>query len=201
MVEALSGRVGQSYKVMSFGEMLNSNIIIKAIAIVVISFALGTLNFFLNDSAPKYYIGHYPVSSPSDTAVIPEAADPTDPPYVSVTDAANLFNASDVLFVDARDEYDYQQGHIKGAINVPFEGGEIHLTDFLNGVDWSATTVIYCGGAGCDLSIYLGRFLKDTGFSSVNIFFGGWNDWKLKDLPTDSGGSAFNLSPTGETEG
>lgn len=181
--------------------MFSSHTIIRVVAIVAISFALGTLNFFVNDSAPKYYIGHYLVFSPGDTAVIPEAADSTDPPYVSVSEAANLFNASNVLFVDARDEYDYQQGHIEGAINVPFEGEEIHLTDFLNSVDWSAKTVIYCGGADCDLSLYLARFLNDTGFTSVNIFFGGWNDWELRELPTDSGGSAFRLSPTGETEG
>ena len=181
--------------------MFSLHTLTRVAAIVVISFALGTLNFFVNDSAPKFYIGHYLAYSASDTAAIPEAADPTDPPFVSVGEAANLFNASDVLFVDARDEYDYQQGHIKGAINVPFEGEEIHLTDFLNSVDWSATTVIYCGGADCDLSLYLARFLNDTGFTSVNIFFGGWSDWNLRELPIDSGGAAFRLSVTGENEG
>ena len=62
--------------------------IIRAVVIVVISFALGTLNFFMNDSSPKYYIGHYPVSSPGDSAVIPEAADPTDPPRQTIAGRA-----------------------------------------------------------------------------------------------------------------
>lgn len=179
--------------------MLNGIIVGRALLIVILGFGLGALNKLVNPNAPGW-IGYYPVSSEGDTAIIPEAAEPTDPEFISVGAAADLFNRG-VLFVDARDEWDYQQGHVRGAVNVPFEGDESILEEFLASADKSRDMVVYCSGAECDLSLYLGRTLQAEGFTGVHIFFGGWNDWVTQELPTDGSDSEGENAAESGSEG
>jgi rhodanese-related sulfurtransferase len=164
--------------------MLSFQTLSRCIALILLAFGLGMANMALNPNSPGF-IGHYPVISAADTAIIPEAAEPDDPPYLSIGEAADLFNTPGVIFVDARDSWDYEQGYIKGAVNVPFEGDEQIYMDFVAATPKDQVMVVYCAGAECDLSLYLGRNLKYDGFTNVNIFFGGWSDWRLKELPAD----------------
>lgn len=164
---------------------MNPKVISQSLAIVALAFILGAANKYANPNAPKW-VGYYPVSSETDTAKIPEAAEEGDPTYISVGEAADFFNREGVLFVDARDEWDYEQGHIAGAVNIPFESeDESILENFLSNTPKDQPMVVYCNGAECDLSLYLGRTLAAEDFTAVYIFFGGWNDWTLKELPTE----------------
>lgn len=176
--------------------MFSFDTLSKSVALIVLAFGLGMANMALNPNSPDL-IGHYPVISASDTAVIPEAAEPDDPPYLSIGEAADLFNTPGVLFVDARDEWDYHEGHIKGAVNVPFEGDEQIYLDFIAATAKDQVMVVYCNGADCDLSLYLARNLQYDGFTNTNIFFGGWSDWQLKELPAEKSPEA----ESSETEG
>lgn len=174
---------------------MNPKIISQSLAIVFLALVFGAANKYANPNSPKW-IGYYPVSSLTDTAKIPEAAEEGDPPYISVGEALDFFNREDVMFVDARDEWDYEQGHIAGAVNMPYESeDESILEDFLSNTPKDQLMIIYCNGAECDLSLYLGRTLAAEGFGAVQIFFGGWSDWTLKDLPTQgsaAGGAGEN---------
>ncbi len=162
---------------------MSAKTIIRMVFIILIGSALGVVNKFVNPKAPGF-IGYYPVISATDTAKIPEAADEGDPPYISIGEAADFFNTPGVLFVDARDEWDYNEGHIRGAVNIPFEtDDETILENFMAETPKDQPLVVYCNGADCDLSLYLGRTLAAEGFTGVNIFFGGWTDWQLQELP------------------
>lgn len=163
--------------------MLDRQTILRAVFLILAGVALGAANQMVNPNAPEF-VGSYPDVSSEDTAKIPEAAEEDDPPYISIGEAAGLFNSPQTLFVDARDEWDFQQGHIKGAINVPFEGDPQILDDFIAATAKDQQMVVYCGGAECDLSLYLGRTLAAEGFTRVNIFFGGWSDWLKLEMPT-----------------
>lgn len=181
---------------------MNPKIISQSLAIVFLSFVFGAANKYANPNSPKW-IGYYPVSSITDTAKIPEAAEEGDPPYISVGEALDFFNREGVLFVDARDPWDYEQGHITGAVNIPFESeDESVLENFLSNTSKDQIMVVYCNGAECDLSLYLGRTLAYEGFGEVHIFFGGWNDWILKELPAQlsagGGDSAAGDSEAGQ---
>lgn len=154
----------------------------RSAALILLAFGLGMANMALNPNSPDL-IGHYPVISAADTAIIPETAMDDDPPYLSIGEAADFYNTPGVLFIDARDEWDYNEGYIKGAINIPFEGDEKIYFDFIETIAKDQVMVVYCAGAECDLSLGLGRNLQYDGFTNVNIFFGGWSDWRLKDLP------------------
>jgi rhodanese-related sulfurtransferase len=165
-------------------EIMSAETIKRMVFIILVGLGLGVINKFVNPKAPGF-IGYYPVISATDTAKVPEAADEGDPPYISIGEAADFFNTPGVLFIDARDEWDYNAGHIRGAVNLPFEtDDETILEDFLANTPKDQPLVVYCNGADCDLSLYLGRTLAAEGFVGVNIFFGGWSDWQLQNLPS-----------------
>lgn len=99
------------------------------------------------------------------------------PEFISYEEAVQLFTAGAALFVDARHEYDFKLGHIRGAVNVPLKDFDLHGSP-LAGVPKDTLIVTYCDGAECNSSIELAQKLAAAGFGKVRIFFGGWNEWK-----------------------
>jgi len=173
----------------------------RMLLIILLGVALGVVNKFVNPNAPDF-VGYYPVVSASDTAKIPEAAEEGDPPYISIGEAADFFNTPGVLFVDARDEWDYNQGHIKGAVSLPFEtDDETILERFIARTPKDKQIVVYCNGADCDLSLYMGRTLAAEGYTGVHIFFGGWTDWQLQHLPIEKSDSTESDESQGKGNG
>lgn len=106
------------------------------------------------------------------------------PVMVSPDSAKLFFDSGDALFVDSRHAYDYNLGHIKGAINLPLaEYAEKKGT--VSQVPKDRLIIIYCDGADCNSSIELAARLFLDGYINVKIFFGGWGEWKAKNLPIE----------------
>jgi putative oxidoreductase len=123
---------------------------------------------------------------------IPPSYQPGDS-LLSLNDAFNLYTKKDVIFIDAREPVDYQDGHIKRAINFPFEHWDDYWAKIQPMLDTSKTIVAYCGGLDCELSLFMARQLKEQGYKKAYIFFGGWVKWKEANLPTE------NSKETGNT--
>jgi len=123
--------------------------------------------------------------APSTLASPEERADaPESPMMVSVGEAEELFRTGQALFVDARSEFDYGLGHIKGAVNLPLKSA-VKGAELLPDVPRDRTVVTYCDGANCNSSIDLAARLYASGFANVRIFFGGWEEWRARSLPTE----------------
>jgi len=94
------------------------------------------------------------------------------------------------VFVDARKEDLYEEGHIPNALHCsPYETGE-HLDEVVarsNGVE---RVIVYCGGGDCEDSIFLCRELIEAGvpYDLVFLYSGGWQEWTDNNLPVQSGG-------------
>ena len=75
----------------------------------------------------------------------------TEPRLLAITleQALDLYQKGTV-FVDAREPEYYQEGHIKGAWNIPFFLELVFKVDSLQGKD--APMVIYCSGDECGSS-------------------------------------------------
>lgn len=101
------------------------------------------------------------------------------PVFISYDEAKLLFDAGSALFVDARHDYDYKLGHIKGAINVPLKDFELAKSPLAN-TPKEKLIVTYCDGADCNSSIELAQKLAAAGFTNVKMFFGGWNEWQSR---------------------
>ena len=96
--------------------------------------------------------------------------------------AKKFFN-DDMLFIDARDDISFIEGHITGAISsIPYDDSVDNI--FIN-QGFSEPIVIYCDDKECGLSEELGYRLQAEGFSKIYVFSGGWNQWLMAKLPVE----------------
>ncbi len=100
---------------------------------------------------------------------------------VDLEQTYKLYNSEKVKFIDARDQWDFSEGHIKDAINIQEFDFEPHqVADF----DKSLTYIIYCGGDDCEVSERLAVELQKLGFQNLYVFTGGWTEWKNAGYPS-----------------
>jgi rhodanese-related sulfurtransferase len=104
-------------------------------------------------------------------------------PMINLAEATGLFDAGQTVFIDARHEFDYKLGHIKGAVNIPLKDYEAYR-DSLAAYSKDKSMVAYCDGAECNSSIELSAKLLAAGYTNVKIFYGGWKEWTGGKLPT-----------------
>jgi len=110
--------------------------------------------------------------------------DAAEPRLLAITlDQALEFYQKGTVFVDAREPEYYQEGHIKGAWNIPFFLELVFKLDSLQGKD--APMVIYCSGDECGSSEDLAYELQAEGFSNLLVFKGGWTAWNTSGHPTE----------------
>jgi len=104
---------------------------------------------------------------------------------VSVEEAAALFHSDRAVFIDARPEYAYNRGHIKGAVCLPWNQAEEKCFDVIEKIPPDKRIITYCDGATCDLCDKLAVFLCDIGFTDVQAMVNGWTIWNQHNLPVD----------------
>ena len=63
-----------------------------------------------------------------------------DAPRITLADAKKDFDDGNAVFVDTRAEVAYQQGHIKGAINLPMEAFEMRYKE----IPTNKKIIAYC---------------------------------------------------------
>jgi rhodanese-related sulfurtransferase len=158
----------------------------QAVLIIIIAAVLALIvNTFSNNRIPLK--GSWPSISGSDSVVIPPSAQEGDPPFISLDEAAAKYQSRKVVFIDARDTADYSLGHIKGALNIPYDYYEAFWDRAMADLAKDMTFVIYCSGTECELSLFLGRDMVARGYRNVLIFFGGWREWEKAGLPIENG--------------
>lgn len=105
------------------------------------------------------------------------------PVAINLEQAYKLYKKK-IIFLDARENEEYRDGHIKNALSLPYYDFD-NYKQILKNIPKSSTIVTYCAGTDCDLSILLGKQLSETGYKRVYVFFGGWNDWLKAKYPTE----------------
>ncbi|MFO7971768.1 MAG: rhodanese-like domain-containing protein [Desulfobacterales bacterium] len=109
------------------------------------------------------------------------------PLVMDLEQAVQLFEQNEALFVDARPENLYFQGHIRGALSLPLEEVNRYFAEVADKLDVSKPIITYCDGETCDLSHELTLFLKEMGFEDVHVLVNGWTVWQQAGLPTEAG--------------
>ena len=107
-----------------------------------------------------------------------------EPSLITPENAFNLYSAGTIIFIDARDQWDFSDGHIKGAINIPEYKFEIGLP-MVKALNKNFSYIIYCGDVECDVSKRLAIELSKIGFKNIMILEGGWSKWIENNYPTD----------------
>ena len=98
-------------------------------------------------------------------------------------DKAKDFFENGVLFIDARDEVYYNDGHIRNAMK------NVFLMELIFNIEEKQTKeepiVVYCGDPGCGDSEDLAYDLQNEGFKKLFVFKGGWLEWSAANYPAD----------------
>ncbi len=107
------------------------------------------------------------------------------PTMIHLPEAKELFGSGTALFIDARHTFEFDRGHIPGAINLPLNEFDSRA-GMVDSLPRNRILITYCDGVECNSSIGLAARLRDAGFFGVRIFFAGWSEWRAQNLPTEA---------------
>lgn len=94
-----------------------------------------------------------------------------------------------IVFVDARNPDDYQDGHIPGAYELDPYHPEKELGNVLPVCLAAEKVVVYCTGGDCEDSDTAAILLRDGGVPGGKLFVygGGITEWQAAHLPVETG--------------
>jgi rhodanese-related sulfurtransferase len=94
-----------------------------------------------------------------------------------------------IVFVDARDEDHYRDGHLPGAYELNPYHPERQLANVLPACQMALQVVVYCEGGDCEDADSTAILLRDAGLSGQKLFVfgGGYTEWTDHHLPVEQG--------------
>lgn len=100
------------------------------------------------------------------------------------------FQQQMIVFVDARDEEHYQEGHIPGAYEFDAYHPENFFATVLPVCQAAEEIVVYCNGGECEDSQFAAVALRDVGITNQKLFVfaGGFAEWTTNRWPVETGG-------------
>ena len=105
---------------------------------------------------------------------------------IGLAEASRMYAEDTAVFVDARPKEQYEQGHIKGAVSLPWQQVHERFMEAADRLETAETLICYCDGENCGLSHDLALFLSEMGFEGARVLVNGWTMWKEAGLPTQS---------------
>jgi rhodanese-related sulfurtransferase len=103
--------------------------------------------------------------------------------------------AAGAVTLDVRVASEYAEGHIKGAINIPYREKSDKAVSFDASqdefnlaklpADKATALVIYCNGPECWKSFKASTLAIKGGYAKIYWYRAGFPDWKSKGLPTE----------------
>src|SRR5215475_2467357 len=114
---------------------------------------------------------------------------------VAAQDVMKASATGAVVIIDTRVASEYSEGHIKGAISVPYREKSAKSVDFDANQDQfdlsklpsdkAAAIVVYCNGPECWKSYKASMVAAKRGYSNILWYRLGYPDWKSKGLATE----------------
>lgn len=101
---------------------------------------------------------------------------------VSCEDAASAFNLGRALLIDVREDHEWAQSHVSGALHMG--RGIIERDIEMRVSDKASPLMLYCGGGF--RSALVADNLQKMGYTHVYSVQGGFRAWKEKGLPVSS---------------
>lgn len=129
-----------------------------------------------------------------------EAAKPNQPAAAETplglmidSKAAKALFDQGVVFLDARIQKEYDEGHIPQAflLNSSMFGTSA-ADEAMKVMDADQPVVIYCGGGDCDASKNVAILLQQAGFKQLHIIEKGYPEWKELGYPIETASGKTN---------
>jgi rhodanese-related sulfurtransferase len=126
-----------------------------------------------------------PASAPA--SALPVIPDLDRPVRLELASLKKLYDAGAVLVVDARDASEYADGHVAGALSLPFNdaSGDPSRIEHLG--EAGRPIAVYCSGGACELSMDLAKLMIEHGRKKVLVFEGGYPEWQAASYPVARG--------------
>lgn len=102
---------------------------------------------------------------------------------ISLEKAHLLFDQGKALFLDARDEASFHEGHVKGALNIRTETISANLSILRSFSESDISLIAYCDGPQCPLGRQLASALRKQKIKNVKIMLQGWSAWLRAGYP------------------
>jgi rhodanese-related sulfurtransferase len=110
------------------------------------------------------------------------------PVNIPVETAKELFDEG-ILFIDGRIPSEFQQGHIKGAMNIDYkifkDKTKEEKLEIMKDIKKEQLLVSYCGSDSCEISIDNAYEMAKAGYDDVKIYLGGYKEWNKLGYPID----------------
>jgi len=103
----------------------------------------------------------------------------------NVNTAKQIYDTGNSIFVDARSEDDYKDGHVKGAVSLPVHLFGQLIDGFKNKYTPEEYIITYCSGRTCEDSHQLAQLLFNHGYVNVSVFIDGYPGWKGEGYPIE----------------
>jgi sulfur-carrier protein adenylyltransferase/sulfurtransferase len=100
---------------------------------------------------------------------------------VDAVRARELIESCDPVIVDVREQDEWDEGHIPGALHIPRGNLESRIESAAP--DRSRELVVYC--AAGNRSAFAAKTLEELGYEDVVSLSGGFTDWKRNGFPVD----------------
>jgi len=103
---------------------------------------------------------------------------------IGLDEAKSKYDEGEYIFIDARSEIFYYNGHIKGSKNISINS----IDNFINKKEIliNRGIIVYCNGSECSSSYLIANELVKRGFQKIEVFYGGWNDWVKAGYPIET---------------
>ena len=100
-----------------------------------------------------------------------------------------MYKAGGLLFVDARNDEEYQEGHVPLALQFDHYHAERYLDAVLQAAPGTSRVVVYCNGGNCEDSEFAAATLKDflAEPERLCVYVGGIEEWTAHGMPVETG--------------
>lgn len=129
-----------------------------------------------------YFCGLFFLAAAFALAAIPALAE--DIPHVAQAELKKMIEAkrTDFLVVDAQPKGVYDVGHVKGAVNFPWDSDLKSAGE----LPQDKTLILYCDCAHEeDATDVATQLMEKFGYSKVKLLEGGWSKWQELGYPVD----------------
>ncbi len=99
--------------------------------------------------------------------------------------AKQIYDKGGAIFVDARSNEDYVDGHVKRAVSLPIGQFDDLIDGFRNQYSIDKIIVTYCSGRTCDESHMLAQLLLDEEYTNVTVMIDGYPAWEKEGYPIE----------------
>jgi rhodanese-related sulfurtransferase len=158
-------------------------VLLEALVLVIVAASAGlSLNYQMVMQA---FTGRNIVTAPQ---ISTPGADRQFPLPVDYAELDELLAAGHLL-IDARDPQIYADAHLPGAISLPLGKIDLLFDKFSARFPRETPLIIYCNGFGCPDSFDLGLRLIAEGYANVQVYEGGFPEWRDRGRQLESGGA------------